>query len=310
MTAERLQKLLAAGGYGSRRASEDFITAGRVRVNGKVAQLGDKADPAFDKVTVDGEPLAVEAMVYILLNKPRGVITSLESQGDRDTVRDLIKVTERVYPVGRLDVLSEGLVLLTNDGELTNLLTHPRYGHEKEYSVFVLGDVSFELMRTWSRGIIIKDEEGKSEHTAPARVEIDKRTGEGTWLRVVMHEGKKHQIRRVAETLGLQVGRLIRVRMGTLLLGTLRPGSSRNLTPIEIRALKTQSHANPTPKAKTRSKYRRQAPMESVPAGKSRAQPQYGGSNSKSKAPAGGSRPSTGGGRGPSAGSKPTGRRR
>ena len=150
MPAERLQKLLASAGYGSRRACEDYLSAGRVRVNGQLARLGNKADPAIDSITVDGEPLAVEPPVYIMLNKPRGVISSLDAQGDRDTVRDLVKVPQRVYPVGRLDVLSEGLVLLTNDGNLTNQLTHPRYGHEKEYRVFVLGQVGGELLRTWS----------------------------------------------------------------------------------------------------------------------------------------------------------------
>lgn len=242
MTAERLQKLLAAAGYGSRRACEDYITSGRVRVNGRVAQLGEKADPATDKVTIDGEALAAERLVYVMLNKPRGVISSLESQGERDTVRDLVRVPERVYPVGRLDVLSEGLVLLTNDGELTNQLTHPRYGHEKEYDVLVLGEVDRELLRTWSRGVVIKDEDGNSEKTSPAQVEIGKHMGEGTWLKVVMREGKKHQIRRVAETLGLQVARLIRVRLGTLKLGSLKAGESRPLTPGEVRALKTTEH--------------------------------------------------------------------
>jgi pseudouridine synthase len=245
MPAERLQKLLAAAGYGSRRACEDYLTAGRVRVNGSVAQLGDKADPATDKITVDGELLTVEQHVYIILNKPRGVVSSLEAQGDRDTVRDLVKIPQRVYPVGRLDVLSEGLVLLTNDGDLTNQLTHPRYGHEKEYRVAVLGNVGQSLLESWRRGIVIKDEEGHSEHTAPANVEIDSRVGELTWVRVIMREGKKHQIRRVAETLGLTVTRLIRVRMGLVQLGSLQAGAWRSLTPAEVKALKTQSHSAP-----------------------------------------------------------------
>ncbi len=132
MTAERLQKLLAAAGYGSRRACEDFVSAGRVRVNGKVAQLGDKGDPTVDKITVDGELLVPEKLIYIVLNKPRNVVSSLEAQGERDTVRDLVNVPGRLYPVGRLDAQSEGLILLTNDGDLTNRLTHPRYGHENQ----------------------------------------------------------------------------------------------------------------------------------------------------------------------------------
>lgn len=277
MAAERLQKLLAAAGYGSRRSSEDYITAGRVRVNGQVAHLGDKADPATDKITVDGELLAAESLVYIMLNKPRGVISSLESQGERDTVRDLVNVPQRVYPVGRLDVLSEGLVLLTNDGDLTNQLTHPRYGHEKEYSVFVLGEVDRELLRAWSRGIVIKDEDGNSEQTAPAQVEVDNHASGGTWLKVVMREGKKHQIRRVAETLGLQVARLIRVRMGSLLLGALRPGVSRPLTPAEVRALKTPTTSAPKGRARPHNKFRPKsqsnADSESRPRTKSYSRP-------------------------------------
>jgi 23S rRNA pseudouridine2605 synthase len=246
MPPERLQKLLAAAGYGSRRACEEYLVAGRVRVNGKAAKLGDKADPALDKITVDGEPLAAEKHVYILLNKPRGVISAAESQDDRRSVRDLVDVPERLYPVGRLDVGSEGLILLTNDGELTNRLTHPRYGHEKEYRVLVHGGLDDERLQAWRRGIVIKDEEGNRERTAPAQVRIESKAGEGVWLNVVMREGKKHQIRRVAETLGLSVARLIRVRLGTLKLGDLRPGAWRHLTPAELRTLLTTT-ATPIP---------------------------------------------------------------
>jgi len=130
MSTERLQKILAAAGFGSRRSCEEMVIAGRVRVNGKVAKLGDKADLAADVVTLDGEPIAPEKLTYVLLYKPRGVVSSLDAQGDRRTVRDLVPLSERLYPVGRLDALSEGLILLTNDGDLTNRLTHPRYGHE------------------------------------------------------------------------------------------------------------------------------------------------------------------------------------
>ena len=138
--SERLQKILAQAGYGSRRACEDFITAGRVRVNGKIAELGQKADPALDKITVDGKSIAgVEAPTYIALNKPRMVLSTVEAErgDDRQTVRDLVDTPQHVYPVGRLDFESEGLVLMTNDGDLTNRLTHPRFGHEKEYRVLL-----------------------------------------------------------------------------------------------------------------------------------------------------------------------------
>ena len=137
---ERLQKILAHAGYGSRRACEDFITAGRVRVNGQLAELGQKADPAIDKITVDGKPMAAaESLTYIALYKPRNVLSTVESErgDDRQTVRDLVDIPQHIYPVGRLDFESEGLVLMTNDGELTNKLTHPRYGHEKEYRVLL-----------------------------------------------------------------------------------------------------------------------------------------------------------------------------
>jgi 16S rRNA U516 pseudouridylate synthase RsuA-like enzyme len=133
---ERLQKILAQAGYGSRRACEDYITAGRVRVNGKIAELGQKADPAIDKITVDGKPIAaVEILTYIALNKPRMVLSTMEAErgDDRKTVRDLVDIPQHVYPVGRLDFESEGLVLMTNDGDLTNKLTHPKFDHEFQW---------------------------------------------------------------------------------------------------------------------------------------------------------------------------------
>lgn len=237
MPTERLQKILAAAGFGSRRYCEEIIEAGRVRVNGTTAKVGDKANTAVDSITLDGEVIAAEKLVYILLNKPRGVISSLEAQGDRQTVRDIVRVQERLYPVGRLDALSEGLVLLTNDGELTNRLTHPRYGHDKEYRVSVLGSVSQDSLVAWRRGIVITDEDGKRERTGPAKVDVQEKTGDGTWLRVIMREGKKHQIRRVAQALGMHVSRLIRVRMGIIELGELKTGEWRHLSDAEKRSL-------------------------------------------------------------------------
>ncbi len=237
MPSERLQKLLAAAGYGSRRACEDYIAAGRVRVNGKVAALGAKADPKVDRITVDGEPLAVEKTTYIILYKPRGVVSSLNPQGERDTVRDLIPVAGRLFPVGRLDIESEGLILLTNDGELTNRLTHPKFGHTKEYLVEVLGSPTHETLQIWRRGVVIKDEEGRAEKTLPAQVQVESRDGNATTLRVTMREGKKHQIRRIGQTLGLPVRRIIRVRIGPLRLGKLKPGEWRHLTRKEVQEL-------------------------------------------------------------------------
>ena len=231
---ERLQKILAQAGLGSRRACEEFIAAGRVRVNGRVAELGQKANPAKDRIELDGEPLAArERMRYVALHKPRGVVSSLEPQGDRETVRDIVPLPERLYPVGRLDFESEGLILLTNDGELTNHLTHPRYETEKEYRVLVKGEPDDKQLEAWRRGVVL---EGK--RTAPARVKREERAGGGTWLRVVMHEGRKHEIRDIGSTLGLPVLRLIRLRIGTLTLGLLKPGQWRELTRGEVERLR------------------------------------------------------------------------
>lgn len=257
MSSERLQKILAAAGFGSRRSCEEMVIAGRVRVNGKVAKLGDKADLVADAVTLDGEPIAPEKLTYVLLYKPRGVVSSLEAQGDRRTVRDLVPLSERLYPVGRLDALSEGLILLTNDGDLTNRLTHPRYGHDKEYRISVLGNVDQESLNAWQRGVVIEDENGKRERTAPAKVDVLERSGEGTWLRVIMREGKKHEIRRIAQSLGLHVARLIRVRMGRLVIGALKSGEWRHLTSEELRELMSETGA------KTRSfKLQKQNPKD------------------------------------------------
>ena len=231
---ERLQKIIARAGFGSRRACEEFITRGRVRVNGRLAQLGEKADPAVDEITLDGESIASpERLIYVALHKPRGVVSSLAPQGDRQTVRDLVPLKERLYPVGRLDVDSEGLVLLTNDGELTDRLTHPRYESEKEYRALVKGNPDGERLDAWRRGVVV---EGK--RTAPAKVRREQRVEAGTWLRVVMHEGRKHEIRNIGAALGLPVLRLIRVRLGALELGDLRPGAWRELKGWEVKRLR------------------------------------------------------------------------
>ena len=231
---ERLQKLLAEAGHGSRRACEDYLVQGRVRVNGRLAELGQKADPEVDEITLDGQPLArLEKRTYILLYKPRGVVSSLEPQGDRKTVMDLVPADERLYPVGRLDLDSEGLILLTNDGELTNRITHPRYETEKEYRVLLGDEPDSKQLNAWRHGVVLE-----GQRTAPAEVEREGRTPEGTWLKVVMHEGRKHEIRDIARTLGLWVHRLIRVRLGTLTLGSLKPGQWRALDPKEIAQLK------------------------------------------------------------------------
>lgn len=239
---ERLQKLLAQAGYGSRRHCEEFITAGRVRVNGQIATLGQKADLATDKVTLDGKALPkAESLTYtyIALYKPRNVLSAAEGQDDRETVRDLIPLQGYLYPVGRLDWDSEGLILMTNDGELTNKLTHPRYGHEKEYRVLVARRPDEKQLEAWRRGIVLED----GDKTAPADVSFLSSSGRGAWIRVVMGEGKKRQIREVGKLLGLPVVKIIRLRIGTLKLGSLKPRQWRYLTENEVKELKGEEVA-------------------------------------------------------------------
>lgn len=234
---ERLQKILAQAGYGSRRACEDFITAGRVRLNGKIAELGQKADPAVDTITVDGKPIpAVETLTYIALHKPRMVLSTVEAErgDDRQTVRDLVVAPQHVYPVGRLDFESEGLVLMTNDGDLTNRLTHPKFGHEKEYRVLLAKRPDQAQLDAWRRGVILED----GYRTAPLEVRFESAQGKGAWVRVIMKEGRKRQIRETCKQLGLPIVRIVRIRIGTLRLGSLKPRQWRYLTMQEVNELK------------------------------------------------------------------------
>ena len=235
--AERLQKILAQAGYGSRRACEDFISAGRVRVNGKIAELGQKADPAVDKIAVDGKPIAAaERLIYVALYKPRNVLSTVEKErGDeRQTVRDLVDVPGHLYPVGRLDFESEGLVLMTNDGELTNRLTHPRFGHTKEYKVLLASRPDKDQLEAWKRGVVLED----GYKTAPADVRFETAQGKGAWVRVIMGEGRKRQIREICKQLGLPVVRILRIRIGSLRLGNLKARQWRYLTLQEVDELK------------------------------------------------------------------------
>jgi 23S rRNA pseudouridine2605 synthase len=246
--AERLQKILAQTGYGSRRACEDFITAGRVRVNGQLAELGQKADPATDKITVDGKPLAVaEQLTYIALYKPRNVLSTVESErgDDRQTVRDLVDAPGHLYPVGRLDFESEGLVLMTNDGELTNRLTHPKFGHTKEYKVLLARRPDRDQLAAWQRGIVLED----GHKTAPADVRYEHAQGKGAWVRVIMGEGRKRQIREICQQLGLPIVKIVRIRIGSLRLGTLKPRQWRFLSTTEIQELKQPERASATQSA-------------------------------------------------------------
>lgn len=234
---ERLQKILAQAGFGSRRSCEQFIQAGRVRVNGQVAKIGQKADPARDKITLDGKPVATDIeYVYIALHKPRNVLSTVSPEpGDnRKTVLDLVDVSDRVYPVGRLDFDSEGLILMTNDGDLANHLTHPRYGHEKEYRVLLARRPDDKQLQTWARGVVLED----GHRTAPARVYFESTAGKGAWIRIIMNEGRKRQIREIGFLLGLPVVRILRVRIGSLRLGNLKLRQWRYLTTQEVADLK------------------------------------------------------------------------
>lgn len=226
---ERLQKLLSAAGVCSRRRAEEYILAGRVSVNGKTARLGDRADPERDQVEVDRRPLpAVKGHTYIMLHKPRGYVTTLSDEKGRKTVAELVAgCPARVWPVGRLDMDSEGLLLFTDDGTLTQRLTHPSHGVEKEYQVWVRGDVDRALP------ILSAPVVDNGETLTADRVE---RTGADV-LTVMIHQGKNRQVRRMCAAAGLKVERLQRVREGELRLGGLEPGKWRFLTPEETAAM-------------------------------------------------------------------------
>lgn len=243
---ERLQKILSHAGFGSRRACEELILAGRVRVNGQVARIGQKADPQNDRIVVDGQTVQnAESPVYVALYKPRGVVSTVSDPFGRKTVLDLVDAPGRLYPVGRLDEDSEGLILLTNDGELANKLTHPRYGHEKEYRVLVARRPDPEQLDAWRRGVVLED----GSRTQPADVHPLEAHGKGHWLRVIMKEGRKRQIRETGALLGLPVVRILRVRIGSLELGSLKPRQWRYLSASEVANLSSGA----PPEARSRS---------------------------------------------------------
>jgi 23S rRNA pseudouridine2605 synthase len=234
MPEERLQRALARAGHGSRRSSEELIAGGRVKVNGRVAVLGDKVDATADEVEVDGVRVNLDPNVrYYALHKPAGVVTTLRDPQGRPSVRDLLPTDgPRVFPVGRLDRDTEGLLLLTNDGELANRLTHPRYGVEKEYLAEVEGRPGPRHVAALRRGVDLDDGPAR-----PASVRIVDARGDRGQLRVVMTEGRKREVRRMLAAVGLPVGRLVRLRVGPVTLGSLRPGSFRELSVEEVRGL-------------------------------------------------------------------------
>jgi len=235
MAEERVQKILARAGIASRRACETLITEGRVTINGKIAQLGNKADAHKDEIRLDGRLIKISnEFVYIALNKPRNILSSTKSDSHKTTVLDLVPVKERLFPVGRLDFESEGLIILTNDGEITNLLTHPRYEHEKEYRVLVAKKPDEDQISIWRKGVVLED----GHRTAPADVYIEKLKGKGAWLRVIMKEGRKRQIREIARQIGLPVVKIIRIRVSSLYMGNLKTGQWRYLEKNEIAELR------------------------------------------------------------------------
>jgi 23S rRNA pseudouridine2605 synthase len=235
---ERLQKIISAAGVTSRRASEALIVNGHVSVNGViVTELGSKADPSKDIITVNGKALKISReRVYILLNKPTGYITALKDSQGRPLVTDLLKeVPERVYPVGRLDYNTEGLLLLTNDGEWANRLMHPSHEIEKEYHVRVRGKVIDQQLKRMAEGVELED-----GMTAPAVVNLVKSGEQNDWISVAIHEGRNRQVRRMCEAVSLSVVRLKRIRYGNLELGMLRAGKFRFLSEVEVRQLAGQ----------------------------------------------------------------------
>ncbi len=238
MPTERLQKVLASAGVASRRDCEALITAGRVRVNGHIIrELGTCVDPQQDLISVNGNPIQhIDRRIYLMLHKPAGIVSTVDDPQGRPTVIEIVNIPQRIFPVGRLDAQSEGLLLLTNDGALTHRLTHPKFHIEKEYHVLLDRTPDNKALRMWREGVMLD-----GSRTAPAWVELKQPTKQGTWVRIVMHEGRKRQIREVAKLLGYTTQRLIRVREGTLTLGDLPSGQWRMLTRQEVQELHQHS---------------------------------------------------------------------
>ncbi len=247
---------MAAAGLGSRRTCETYIESGRVTINGRVATLGMKADPDRDEVRFDGELLKASpsSFSYFILNKPRDVISDEDVAGRMTTAREMIPFEGHLYPVGRLDVDSEGLLLLTNDGDLAHKLTHPRFEHAKVYHVWVEGTPTEAELDIWRGGVIL---DGKK--TRPAKVEKLHKTRDGFQLEVTLEEGMKRQIRRVAARIGHPVTRLLRVRMGPIDLGNLPTGAWRQLSAEEVSLLSQVKRSSTT-------KPRKPSPSRTKPA--------------------------------------------
>lgn len=255
MVRERLQKILARAGVASRRGAEELIADGRVSVNGTRAGIGDSADPAQDRIEVDGQAIgAAPAAIHLAVHKPRGFLSSARDERGRRSVVSLVDAGgERLWPAGRLDVESEGLMILTNDGEWANRVMHPRYGHEREYAALVDPPPTRAVLNRLLNGVPLED--GPARLLAarfadpPAEVELDR--GEaGAWVRVRIGEGRKREVRRLFEAVGCRVERLVRTRVGSLTLAGLREGQWRRLRPAEVRSL--GAGTSPAPRGRSR----------------------------------------------------------
>ncbi len=232
---ERIQKLIARAGLASRREAERWIEQGRVTLNGKPANVGDRANPSLDRVEVDGRRLSEEqGKRYLMLNKPLGYVTTAHDPKGRATVFDLVvQIPERLFSIGRLDLNTEGLLLLTNDGELANRLLHPRFGIPKTYQVKISGELSLVAQQSMEQGVMLED-----GITAPAQIDRIRRSRRNTWFELTLTEGRNRQVRRMCEAVGCSVSMLKRVRFGTLDLQKLAVGSFRHLSAAEVSSLR------------------------------------------------------------------------
>ncbi|MDD5952448.1 MAG: pseudouridine synthase [Oscillospiraceae bacterium] len=235
----RLQKMLADCGVASRRKAEELIANGQVRVNGKIAKIGDKVDPKKDKVSVNGRHIVSERNVYYMLHKPRGFITTMQDEMDRKCVAELVRdIPERVYPVGRLDRESEGMLLMTNDGDFANLIAHPSTHVTKTYRVTVRPSVNEDQLTALAMGVVID-----GQQTLPAQVRVLSQEPGRVVLEIILQEGRNRQIRKMCEALGLEVARLKRTAIGPIKLGMLQPGDYRRLTLEEVKKLRNAAKA-------------------------------------------------------------------
>ena len=254
MTAERLQKVLAGAGVASRRKAEEIVAAGRVRVNGAiVTEMGVKVDPRRDRIEVDGRAIAAEKFVTVILNKPRGVVSTVRDPEGRPTVAELVRdVGARMFPVGRLDWATSGALLMTNDGDLAFSLTHPKFGVEKTYHVKLQGTIGEEVLDAWRKGVRLDD--GAVTRPAQAVFRVEASEG-GSWIQITIKEGRNRQIRRMAEASGVVVTKLKRISFAGISIEGVPIGTYRELTEKELARLK-RDHLNPARQDTVRQKRR------------------------------------------------------